>query len=62
MTKPVCKLIGTDGNVFSIIGRVSRELRKAGLDKQADDFQHHALRCPSYSDVLVLCEKYVEIT
>ncbi len=28
--KPACKLIETDGNVYSIIGRVRRALQEAG--------------------------------
>ena len=27
-------LVGTDGNVFSILGKVQRELRRAGLSKE----------------------------
>lgn len=30
--KPACKLVGTDGNVFSIIGRVKQALKKAGRE------------------------------
>lgn len=28
MSKPICKLIGTDGNVFAIIGKVSKCLKR----------------------------------
>jgi hypothetical protein len=46
MTKPNCKLVGTDGNVFAIIGTVSRTLKRAGQP---------------YDDVLALCWEYVEV-
>ena len=47
-TKPVCKLIGEDGNVFNIIGRVSTTLRKAGLRDEAGKFTEEAFGCKSY--------------
>lgn len=36
--KPRCKLVGTYGNVFSIIGRVKRRLVDAGQRKAAEEF------------------------
>jgi hypothetical protein len=35
---PKCKLVGTDGNVFSIIGKVSATLKKAGKVAGAKEF------------------------
>lgn len=29
--KPVCELLGTDGNVFAIIGNVSKTLKNNGM-------------------------------
>lgn len=60
--KPECKLIGTDGNVFSIIGKVKSALRSAGLKDQAEDFMGKAFASESYEAVLQLAMKYVEIT
>ena len=59
--KPVCKLIGTDGNVFSIIGRVRRALREAGQDDRAREFVEKAFRSRSYDEVLQLCLEYVDV-
>ena len=36
--RPACKLIGAEGNVLSIIGRVQHALRKAGQDDRAREF------------------------
>ena len=33
-TKPTVKLIGHDGNAFSITGRVKQALKRAGGDKE----------------------------
>ena len=36
-TKPTVKLIGNDGNAFSIMGRVKQPLRCKGADKEYID-------------------------
>ena len=59
--KPKCKLVGCDGNVFSIIGSVIRSLRKAGLIEKAEEFREKAMRQESYDDVLILCFEYVDV-
>ncbi len=60
--KPTCELIGTDGNVFSIIGRVRDALRRAGQDDRACEFVERAFRAGSYDGVLQLCLEYVDLT
>jgi len=59
--KPSCKLIGEDGNVFSIIGRVKRALVKDGQRDRANEFVFKAMRQKSYEDVLCLVQDYVEV-
>jgi hypothetical protein len=59
--KPTCQLIGIDGNVFNIIGRVSSTLRNAGLQAEARDFASRAMKAQNYNAVLALCGEYVEI-
>lgn len=59
--KPSCKLIGEDGNVFNVIGRVSRSLKNAGLKERADDFVKRAFSAKSYDEVLSLAMDYVEV-
>ena len=60
-TKPHVQLSGEDGNVFFIIGRVGRALKKAGLTEQADEFYRRARACGSYDKVLALVGEYCEI-
>ena len=38
-TNVTVKLVGEDGNVFNIIGKVSRELKRAGFKDEAKEFQ-----------------------
>ena len=58
--KPECKLVGTDGNVFSIIGKVSACLKKAGQADKAKEFQQKAMSSKSYDEVLMLLHDYVD--
>lgn len=59
--KPVCKLVGTNGNVFAIIGTVSLVLERAGKGKEATEFRKKAFQSHSYDEVLQLCFDYVEV-
>ncbi|MCI0341377.1 MAG: hypothetical protein L0216_09560 [Planctomycetales bacterium] len=59
--KPACKLVGTDGNVFAIIGRVKQALKKAGQNDRASEFVQKAFAARSYDEVLALCMDYVDV-
>jgi hypothetical protein len=61
MEKPICKLVGTDGNVFSIIGNVSRVLKRAGQADKAKEFTEKAFKAGSYDEVLTMLHDYVEV-
>lgn len=61
MEKPVCQLSGQDGNVFNIIGIVSKTLVRAGQREQAEEFKKKAFSSGSYDEVLALCFDYVEV-
>jgi uncharacterized protein HemY len=60
--KPRCKLIGESGNVFAIIGNVSRTLKQAGQRDKAKEWVEQATSCHSYDEVLCLVMEYVEVT
>jgi hypothetical protein len=59
--RPQVRLIGEDGNVFSIIGLTARALREAGLEQAAVEFTNAAFGCDSYDSVLRLVMRYVEV-
>jgi len=61
MDKPVCKLVGVDSNVFSIIGVVSQTLKRDGQRDRAKDFQTRAFAAGSYDEVLAMVHDYVEV-
>jgi len=60
--KPKVKLTGYDGNAFSIIGRVSEALKKAGQTDKAEEFQRKAFASPSYDALLNLTHDYVRVS
>lgn len=59
--RPPCKLVGMDGNVFSVIGLVSKTLKKDGQRDRAKEFETTAFASSSYSKVLQLAMEYVSI-
>ena len=57
--KPTVNLIGTDGNAFSIIGRVKKALLKAGADEEyVKNYQMEALS-GNYDHLLVKLLAYM---
>lgn len=61
ITKPRCKLIGEDGNIFNLIGIASRTLRRAGLADKATEMQKRVTSSGSYSEALAIIMEYVEV-
>lgn len=55
-----CPLVGTDGNVFSIIGTVARCLRDAGQRDRARDWLADATASTSYDQVIEKVFTYVD--
>lgn len=58
--KPRCKLVGTDGNVFALAGRVGSALKRAGYRDEANEFYGRLTNCASYDDALCLMLEYVD--
>jgi hypothetical protein len=61
LSKPFVQLTGEDGNVFSIIGRVSRVLKEAKQPEKAKEFTDKAFGSGSYDEVLRLAMEYCEV-
>ena len=60
--KPDCPLIGTDGNIFHLMGKVSETLRKNGQQEQAEEMRNRIFQCQSYDSALSIIGDYVNIT
>jgi len=59
--KPFVQLSGEDGNVFSIIGSVTKALKKAGVPDRAKEFTDKAFDASSYDEVLRLAMEYCDV-
>jgi hypothetical protein len=56
------QLTGTDGNAFSILGRVRRALGDAGVpDEEIREFMDQAT-AGTYDELLAACMRWVEVT
>lgn len=61
MEKPLVKLVGEDGNIFSILGRCTKALKKVGQDKEAKELTEKVFSSSSYDEALCICMEYVEV-
>lgn len=61
MNKPKCKLIGEDGNIFNLMAIASRTLKKAELNKEAEEMIKRVTNSKSYIQALAIISEYVEI-
>ena len=60
--KPECKLVGTDSNIFALVGRASKALKKAGLFDKAKEMSSKVFASGSYHEALAIIEEYVEVS
>jgi hypothetical protein len=56
--KVVVKLVGEDGNAFSILGRVRRALKRAGMPEKAEEYLARAT-AGDYEHLLAVTLEYV---
>ena len=55
------ELIGQDGNAFSIMGAVSRELKRAGVSKEERDAYFAEATSGDYDNLLRVTSNWVNI-
>lgn len=60
--KPDCKLLGTDRNIFNLMGIASRTLRENGMAEQAVEMRDRICASGSYDEALCIIGDYVNIT
>lgn len=61
MSKPKCKLIGEDGNIFNLLCIARKVLLKNNLVHEALNMQNEVFNAKSYEEALMILDKYVEI-
>ncbi len=58
----VVKLVGEDGNAFSIMGRVAKALKRAGISQsEVDRFYEECKSSGSYDNLLVTVMQWVTV-
>jgi hypothetical protein len=58
--KPKCKLIGEDGNIFFILGRLSRVLKENGMADKAKECTNRVMNSSSYNEAQGIIMEYVD--
>lgn len=59
--KPKCKLVGEDGNIFFILGKVSRTLKECGKADEAKECSNRVMASKSYDEALQIILEYVDV-
>jgi hypothetical protein len=59
--KPTVTLVGTDGNAFSILGKVQKALRNAGADEEYVMKYQVEATSGDYDNLLVVTMGYVHV-
>ncbi|MBI1850647.1 MAG: hypothetical protein HYR85_09920 [Planctomycetes bacterium] len=59
--KPTVKLVGTDGNALSILGRVSAAMKEAGIPKETIDAFFREATAGDYDHLLRVVMTYAEV-
>ena len=52
---------GTDGNIFTIMGKVRKVLKAAGLRAEAKEYTDRVVSCRDYDEALRITMDYVEV-
>ena len=60
--RPLCPLLGQDGNIFHLMGVAARVLRQNGMATEAKEMQARIMggACHSYEEALGIISEYVE--
>lgn len=61
LNKPVCKLIGEDGNIFNLVGIAMRTLKENDDEAAAETMCKRAFASGSYEEALSVIGDYVTI-
>ncbi len=59
--RPVVQLSGEDGSIFSILGRCTKALKRAGMDSEAARLTEDVMGAGSYGEALGIIADAVEI-
>lgn len=61
MNKPSCKLIGENGNIYSLMAIARRTLINAGQNENAQKMIDETTSSKSYDEALMIINNYVKV-
>lgn len=60
--KPMCRLIGENGNIYNLMGIAIRTLKSNGMRAEAREMQDRIFnKAKSYNEAISIIAEYVEI-
>lgn len=59
--KPVCRLIGKDGNIFNQLGLATRTLHETEQHEKVSEMSGRVMKASSYDEALRIIMEYVEV-
>ncbi len=57
--KPMCPIIGANGNIFNILGIASRTLKGNGMAEEAAEMYNRVTSSGSYEEALGIITEYI---
>ena len=57
--KPMCPIIGANGNIFNILGIASRTLKDNGMTEEATEMYNRVTSSGSYEEALGIITEYI---
>ena len=57
--KPMCPIIGANGNIFNILGMASRTLKENGMTEEATEMYNRVTSSGSYEEALGIITEYI---
>ena len=57
--KPMCPIIGANGNIFNILGIASRTLKDNGMAEEAAEMYNRFTSSGSYDEALCIITDYI---
>ena len=57
--KPMCPIIGANGNIFNILGIASRTLKDNGMTEEAAEMHNRVTSSGSYEQALCIITEYI---
>ena len=57
--RPLCPIIGADGNIFNILGMASRTLKENGMPDEAKEMYSRVTSSGSYEQALCIITEYI---